>query len=272
MEVLSSTDISREVLSLIEGSRQFLLLISAYFDPWDRLSTEIKRAATRPGLKVLLLLRGGDDQKKHAEKATDLERVGVKVQYLTRLHAKVYISESQAIVTSMNLVKASALDSWEIAIRIDRDKDGEAYAEVVKHAKELLTRSRDETTIAGRAKADAQVDSLASLFTPGNLGAVAKVVEALVGATSSGSGPMKKSKAATRKTSGARKSAAPTGTCIRCGDDIALNPDKPLCGSCYKEWATYGNADYKESYCHACGDEHVTTMAKPLCRACWRAA
>ncbi len=147
MDVLSSTDISREVLALIEGAKQVLILVSPYFDPWDRLATEIKRAANRPGIKVVLLLRGGEDRAKQEEKSRDIAAAGVRVAFLARLHAKVYISESQAIVTSMNLLKSSALDSWELAIRAHAKLDTAQFNDIVAHTKGLMERAKDEQEI-----------------------------------------------------------------------------------------------------------------------------
>ena len=62
------------------------------------------------------------------------------------------------------------------------------------------------------------------------------------------------------------------GHCIRCGDEIALNPDKPLCASCFKIWAKYEDADYAEEHCHHCGRNTATSVRKPLCRKCYEAA
>jgi phosphatidylserine/phosphatidylglycerophosphate/cardiolipin synthase-like enzyme len=229
MDVLSSTDISREVLALIEGAKQVLILVSPYFDPWDRLTTEIKRAANRPGMKVVLLLRGGDDRAKQEEKARELETVGVKIAFLTRLHAKVYISESQAIVTSMNLLKSSALDSWELAIRAHSAQDATIFNQIVAHTKGLMDRARDEHQIS------------------------AKIV------TKAPPAPKPP------------RTRARTGHCIRCGDDIAFNADRPLCADCFKAWAKYENPEYKEKHCHSCGKERSTSLAKPLCKPCWEA-
>ena len=246
MDVLSSTDISREVLALIEGAKQVLILVSPYFDPWERLTTEIKRAANRPGMKVVLLLRGGDDRAKQEEKARELGTVGVKIVFLARLHAKVYISESQAIVTSMNLLKSSALDSWELAIRAHAKQDTVLFNEVVAHTKGLMDRAKDEHEIASKVRTASSVASLAAMVD---------------GARS----------AAPPKKAAPARGRAKVGHCIRCGDDVAFNTDRPLCAGCFKAWAKYENPEYKEKHCHSCGKERSTSLAKPLCKPCWEA-
>lgn len=65
----------------------------------------------------------------------------------------------------------------------------------------------------------------------------------------------------------------PTGQtnlfCIRCRQPILLDPDKPLCRTCYDVWKEYENPEYPEVYCLACGKNEETSMLKPLCRSCY---
>jgi hypothetical protein len=144
MKVITSTDIHADVVRLVENAQHFLLLISPYVDPWDRLTTEIKKASLRDGLRVMLLVRGGEDAPKQAEKAKALMFPLVQMEQLHRLHAKIYMSESEIIVTSMNLLKSSALDSWEIALRFTRADDAKQYDEISAQALMLWARAIDE--------------------------------------------------------------------------------------------------------------------------------
>ena len=67
-----------------------------------------------------------------------------------------------------------------------------------------------------------------------------------------------------------RRPSAPrsNGACIRCGDAIDLNPEKPLCDEHYKKWAKYKDPDYPEKFCHSCGKSAEVTYANPLCFLC----
>lgn len=60
------------------------------------------------------------------------------------------------------------------------------------------------------------------------------------------------------------------GHCIRCGEVIDHDPERPLCLDCYRSWKEYRNAEYGEKFCHSCGEKSRTTFAKPECRACYR--
>ncbi len=61
------------------------------------------------------------------------------------------------------------------------------------------------------------------------------------------------------------------GHCIRCGTNLPLDPDRPLCENCYDIWSEWANPDYTEKVCHLCGCEERVTYAKPLCRRCYQA-
>lgn len=61
------------------------------------------------------------------------------------------------------------------------------------------------------------------------------------------------------------------GHCIRCAEDIDLNPERPYCRSDFKKWAAYRNPDYEDAYCHGCGEDYPATMNKPFCDECYEA-
>ncbi len=273
MEILSGTDISSEVLKLIRSTPKTLLLVSAYFDPWERLNTEIKALTAKPGTRVVMLLRGGPEQKKHQEAAKDLASLGVRVSFLKRLHAKMYLNDTEVIVTSMNLLKSSALDSWEIAVRIRAAEDPAAFKKLWGEAAELLKRAQEEAEVAKKEEE-----------------ALAKSVPAEALAAMSATAPPPKvvakpplpapAPAATARPripalavlqGQAAPGAAAAGWCVRCRASLPHNPEKPLCPTCYRSWATYQNPEYKENYCHTCGAEAATSMARPQCKPCWKA-
>ena len=59
------------------------------------------------------------------------------------------------------------------------------------------------------------------------------------------------------------------GFCLRCRAIVLLDPVRPLCEDCYREWSRWGNEDYEEKYCHLCGEPRPTSYARPLCRSCY---
>jgi hypothetical protein len=272
VDILSGTDISGEVLKLIGSTQKNLILVSAYFDPWDRLTSEIKLTTARPGTTVIMLLRGGAEQKKHEEAAKDFLALGVKVGYLKRLHAKVYINDSEAILTSMNLLRSSALDSWEMAVRIRASEDPAAFLKVRNEVLALVKRSVEEKELEKKQAA-------ASATPPASPAPTATAAPPPVPPKRTAPPPATPGPAASRIPglaflTGQGAAGAPTasGWCIRCRTEVPMNTEKPLCASCFRSWAIYKNPEYKEIYCHSCGAETPTSLSKPQCKRCWKAS
>jgi hypothetical protein len=59
------------------------------------------------------------------------------------------------------------------------------------------------------------------------------------------------------------------GFCIRCGENIPYNPNRPLCESHFLSWSYWQNYDFIENRCHCCGEEMPSSMGKPLCLDCF---
>jgi len=59
-----------------------------------------------------------------------------------------------------------------------------------------------------------------------------------------------------------------TGYCIRCRTPMVINPNKPLCSTCFEIWAKFSNRKFIEKYCHICGKESAQSINKPICYSC----
>ena len=61
------------------------------------------------------------------------------------------------------------------------------------------------------------------------------------------------------------------GFCIRCGEEIPFDPEKPRCRGCYERWRDEED-EYEEDYCHMCGKVAEVYSSKPLCYPCFRSS
>jgi len=232
MKMLSAFKVVVAFDEIIERAERMIVIVTPYFDPWPHLAQTLFQKLDRK-VSVHVLLRGGEDRAKGEAAAQPFAQRGARVQFLDRLHAKVYLNEQQALLTSMNLIKASR-DSWEVGTLFDATEDSASYQQIA--------------TMAG------------GLFDTVNLPTQER--------PASRAGSPKATVAATRPAENKRHQ---DGHCIRCAESIPLNTDKPLCRGCYPAWAEYKNADYQEKFCHQCGKRTTTSVAKPLCRTCYAA-
>ena len=234
--IVTHGSVQQDILNLISGAQQALVLACPYFDPWRGLTAAIERAHAR-GVVIHLILRGADERERHAAAASALRPFLSSLRFIERLHAKVYLSEQAAVLSSMNLLASSALDSVEFAVTVLKQLHPDGYQQALKVCESLI--------------AMAEQDRLRhSTGGGGGLRAAPSVAQTQRGA------PRQRS----------------AGHCIRCGDEIARNLDKPLCPDCYKTWSKYSDEDYVEERCHHCARKAATSMRKPLCRSCYEAA
>jgi hypothetical protein len=72
----------------------------------------------------------------------------------------------------------------------------------------------------------------------------------------------------------ASKTKSFDGFCIRCGDDIKFNINKPLCNDCFESWNGWGNEDFPEKFCHFSGEASFgdTDYAHPILNRFWKKA
>ena len=161
--------------------------------------------------------------------------------FVQNLHAKCYISESAAIITSMNLYEFSQQNNDEMGILVSHTEDAELYQEIYGEFQRL-----------GRG-ANPQIRDQPSKTSPAD------------------KPPTPRTRTTRRRVAEPARAHQASGHCIRCRKSIDFDPDKPLCyDPCYQTWTRFSDPDYAEKYCHRCGEENATSMAKPLCRPCFR--
>lgn len=71
------------------------------------------------------------------------QQIGVRTSICPTLHAKCYLNENQAIVTSMNLYSFSQQNNDEMGIHVTKEKDPDLYKDIYEEAQRLLTISKE---------------------------------------------------------------------------------------------------------------------------------
>ena len=265
MKIVHGNDLKAEVENIVQGATKQLILITPYFEAWERLTMLVRNAIVSRGVTVLLVLRGGKDEDKQKEKARAWHELGVRVAFKERLHAKIYMNERSAMVTSLNLLQSSVMSSWEVAVMLDSVQDRDGWIQLQSSANALAKELKEEIDVK-RKVAEAAGNQL---FTVA-MESVAAAAQATITAPRSSrpkAAPPRGSAPKARVTSA--RSKDPEGHCIRCGTGLPLDPAKPLCRGCYREWAKVKDESAPEKVCHGCGKAKKVSLVKPLCRPCW---
>jgi len=241
LTLLNTDETISKLVSLIKNARKHVVLVSPYvtLGKEDRIGQAI-RVALNNKVSVTLIFRLDNDiqsvARTFSEYLQELTARGLQIRLLPRLHAKLYWSESEVIISSLNLLSSSFLSSIEVGLWSNEPAD-------VAQAREFIRKEIEPHFLSGE-----DIQKLGG----GQAGGTARVPRS------------------TRQVERPRAPATMHGFCIRCALAIDLDPEKPYCWDHYQKWAEYENADYEDSYCHGCGKEHPATMNKPLCRNCYR--
>ncbi len=230
VKFLTTTSISAGLENLIKSARDEITLISPYVKVNQRLQGFIRDADLRR-VRITVIYGKSDIQTAEREWINGLS-TPAETWFVSNLHAKCYLNENTAIITSMNLYEFSQQNNDEMGIFVDSFEDPQLFLEIKEEAQRL----RRTAEPGYGATAAAAPQRTADQPTPPTL----------------------------------EPRANSLGHCIRCKISIPFDPEKPYCTQHYRIWARYGDPTFEEKFCHRCGREHTTTMTKPQCLPCSR--
>jgi len=230
---LTTTGISNQLEQLIKTAKEKLVLISPYL----KINEKIKELlADKDLFKLDIRIVYGKSELSPEESNWLKTKNSIRTSFGKNLHAKCYINENEALITSMNLYDFSQVNNNEMGILVVKAEEPELYAMIYEEVNRLIRHS-DEVKVS-----------------------VERVIPKEVAGKSS---PAKSEKSST-------KMAVPEkGVCIRCARALKLDPKHPLCKECYAVWKQYEDKKYEEKFCHICGKTNKTTILKPTCYDCY---
>lgn len=129
---------------LIKSAKDRLVLISPFLKLNDRMK-ELLEDKNRLKIDVRIVYGKSELQPQEIEwlKAQSY----IRTSFCKNLHAKCYLNESDAIVTSLNLYEFSQINNNEMGILIRREDDAELYKDTYEEAQRII-RISDEVRIS----------------------------------------------------------------------------------------------------------------------------
>jgi phosphatidylserine/phosphatidylglycerophosphate/cardiolipin synthase-like enzyme len=233
---LDTTGISYHLQQLINKANDKLILISPYL----KINEKIKQSLEdKNRMKIDIRVVYGKNELQPEENNWLKSMSSIRSSFCKDLHAKSYLNENEAIITSMNLYEFSQVNNNEMGILIEKSKEPELYKDVYDEAQRLI-RISDEliVTVEKAPIKDKQIDKTEIKNKP------------------------------------EKPTDKPMGYCIRTGSQIPFNVEKPMSYEANKLWSKYGDADYPEKYCHFSGEEShgETSVNKPILKKNWKKA
>ena len=143
-QFLDTTGVSFYLQQLINNTCEKLVLISPYLKIGDRLKQSIE---DKDRMKIDIRLIYGKNELELAEHNWLKSLKTIRTSFCQNLHAKCYLNEKEAIITSMNLYDFSQTNNNEMGIYINKENDSELYDNIYKEAMRLV-RISDEIKVS----------------------------------------------------------------------------------------------------------------------------
>ena len=235
-EFLTTTGISNHLEQIIKGADERLIIISPYLKT-NPLIRELLEEKDRWKIDIRVVY--GKEDLAAAERNWLSSMTSIRRSFCENLHAKCYLNEKTALITSMNLYEFSQMNNREMGILVQREADPDLYGKIYEETQRIIRASAEEKNGPARPPGGGRPPGLRPNPQP---------------ATPKPDVP-----------------GPAWGHCIRCGNRIPFNPKQPYCRTCFARWKRLDNGAYtkEENHCHQCGRNHGATMPRPLCAACF---
>lgn len=227
---LTTSGITFHLEGLIKTAKEKLILISPFLKVNERLR-QLLEDKDRDKIDIRVVY--GKNELQPDENNWLKSKASVRSSFCKNLHAKCFLNESEALITSMNLYEFSQVNNEEMGVLVSKVEDVAMYASVYEEAMRLI-RISEEVRVT-----------------------VEKIVQV-------------EDAAKPRRGAHAKVAAPEKGACIRCKSEIKADPTHPYCRDCYAKWKQFDNPDYEEKVCHLCSRPHKATMRKPVCFDCYK--
>lgn len=137
---LNTTGVSYHLEELIKNTKDRLILISPYLQFHKRVKDHLENLNIQKR-DIRIIYR---ENKLQLEESNWLEsQIGIRTSLCNSLHAKCYINENEAIVTSMNLYSFSQQNNDEMGIHVTKEDDSDLYDDIFNEVQRLLTISEE---------------------------------------------------------------------------------------------------------------------------------
>ncbi len=132
---LKTNGVSHHLDLMVDNAKEKLYLVSPFLKFNDRIRKSLEDADRR---RLDFRIVYGKEELLPKEKDWLKSLKSLKLEFCRNLHAKCYLNENEAIVTSMNLYDFSQVNNIEMGILISRKDDCELYWELHQEVMRLM--------------------------------------------------------------------------------------------------------------------------------------
>ena len=152
-EFLTTTGVSDRLEQIIKRAKDKVIIISPYLKINNRLKGYLK---DKDLMKINIHVVYGKNELQPAESTWLQNLNSIRTTFLKNLHAKCYLNEEQAIITSMNLYEFSQQNNEEMGILVSRKNDQQLYQEIHDAAMKLVRQGEEVKLIVNPVSTPAE--------------------------------------------------------------------------------------------------------------------
>ena len=138
---LTTAGVSYHLEEIIKRAEASVLLVSPYLKTNDRIRAVIE-ARSHEGLDIRIVYGKKEIDAKEQAWIASVPRLNTA--FCKNLHAKCYLNERTALLTSMNLYEYSQVHNTEMGILVDRDDADSLFEQIQKEAESLWERNANK--------------------------------------------------------------------------------------------------------------------------------
>jgi hypothetical protein len=297
---LTGKELESKLTDIIWNAQKYVLIVSPFIKLDNHTRKVFDKVKIKSKIAVYIIFGKNEEYKYNSFNEDDLnyfkEFKNITILYNKDLHAKHYANESEGLITSLNLYGYSMVNNIEFGVYftktilnpIDRlfEETYNSTHKLVHNFSEVvfLKRPQYSSSFFGlkkdRVGSSIIYDITNDFFNNGNYHKpkyfnefdleTETTVEkkyAVKPQREHLKEPKLKYGITKEKSIKVRfEKKQKIGYCIRTGEEIPFNPERPMSYNAYRTWALFENPDYPESYCHKTGkpSNGKTCMANPI--------
>lgn len=308
-QFLTGKKLEECVYNIIWEAEKTLLIVSPYVKLDEYFKKLFDHHEFNHKLHIVLVFGKNEMNIKRSMRVEDFDFFkkfpNVSIIYVSNLHAKYYGNEKKGVITSINLYdysfknniefgvyseqnlmnrlssSSSDLDAWNKCTEI-------AFNNEVVFAKRPVYKNKKLVINLGKdyLKSEVLLDATEKFYSSGeNSSKTEKRLGDFPDSLDYNEQYLTRPEREWKETATTKKVPEPVdqvttktnnvahiGYCIRTGEEIEFNPEKPMSSKAFKMWSKYGDQDYQEKYCHYSGEPSngETSFARPILRKNWK--
>jgi hypothetical protein len=135
MELLETAAQSLEIENIIKNSYEYLLIVSPYLKINNRLKPKLAEAFNRTDTVIILYRENklNKDERLWLNGFTKVQLLPIK-----NLHAKCYLNEETALITSMNLYDYSQINNHELGVKLTAKNNSKELKTLVGYIHNII--------------------------------------------------------------------------------------------------------------------------------------